>query len=604
MIGELNMPLDFGGRLPNSDSRVSRRAFLKAGGVGALTGVVAGTVLFEESTAYAQQRWDHEADIMVAGSGGAACTAAIFAAEAKASVILLEKAVVFGGTTAKSGGVFWIPNNHIMRQKGVVDRKDDFLRYAARTGYPTIYNPADTARLGLPEDTYQLLSTYYDNGAPTIETLVAMGLKCQTQTHFGAILEGPQVPVPDYYAQLPEDKSPRGRSIEPSPVDGVESGASLIKQLRKMIDQRKIPVLMEHRVARLVLNGKGEVVGVEAATEGKVVAIRARKGVIFGTGGFTANAEMCFNYLRGPIFGGCGVQTNEGDLVKIASAVRAKLANMNHAWWSSVIVEQALQNRATPGNMTPPGDSMIAVNCDGKRVVNEKLQYNERTQAHFYWDPVRGRYPNQIMMVIYDQSCRERFGGGSGAIVRPGLNAPYVVSGNTLDELTSAIEARLARIADKTGNYRLDPSFADNLKETVARFNQFATTGKDLEFHRGESPIQIAFHGGPRGNTSSNVTMKPISATGPYYCVLMGGGTLDTKGGPKINTKAEILDVDERPIPGLYGCGNCIASPAGQAYWGAGGTIGPGMVFGALAAKAAAASPIKQPDAARRVVRG
>jgi succinate dehydrogenase/fumarate reductase flavoprotein subunit len=360
---------------------------------------------------------------------------------------------------------------------------------------------------------------------------------------------------------------------------------------------------MEHRVARLVLNGKSEVVGVEAVAEGKTVTIRARKGVIFGTGGFTANAEMCFNYLRGPIFGGCGVQTNEGDLVKIASAARAKLANMNHAWWSSVIVEQALQNRATPGNLTPPGDSMIAVNCDGKRYVNEKLQYNERTQAHFYWDPVRGRYPNQISMVIYDQSSRERFGGTSGAIVRPGLNAPYVISGNTLEELTTAIEARLAKIADKTGNYRLDPSFLTNLKESIARFNQFAETGKDLDFHRGESPIQIAFHGNPRGNTSSNITMKPIAATGPYYAVLMGGGTLDTKGGPKINTKGEILDVEEKPIPGLYGCGNCIASPAGQAYWAGGGTIGPGMTFGALAAKAAAASPVKQPDAARPIAR-
>jgi succinate dehydrogenase/fumarate reductase flavoprotein subunit len=584
---------------PESDSRVSRRMFLRAGGAGALTGVVAGTVLFEESTAYAQQKWDHEADIVVAGSGGGACTAAVFAAEAKASVILLEKGVSFGGTTAKSGGIFWIPNHHLLKQRGIVDTKEDFLRYAARTGYPTVYNPADNARLGIPDDMYQLLSTFYDHGASTIDALVALGLKC----HIWPDLSGNGKDMPDYYAQLPEDKVPRGRGLEPDKVDGIASGASLIKQLRAMIDQRKIPVLMEHRVARLVLNGKGEVVGVEAATEGKIVTIRAHKGVIFGTGGFTANAEMCFNYLRGPIFGGCGVQTNEGDLVKIASAVRAKLGNMNHAWWSSVLVEQALQNRATPGNTSLPGDSSVSVNCYGKRVVNEKLQYNERTQAHFYWDPVTGRYPNQILMNIYDQSSRERFGGTSGAVVRPGLNAPYVISGNTLEELTAAIDARLAKIADKTGNYRLDLSFLPNLKETIARFNQFAETGKDLDFHRGEAPVEFAFHGQARGNTYPNITMKPIANTGPYYAVLMGGGTLDTKGGPKISTKGEILDVDEKPIPGLYGCGNCIASPAGQAYWAGGGTIGPGMVFGALAAKAAASSTVKQPEASRPVAR-
>jgi succinate dehydrogenase/fumarate reductase flavoprotein subunit len=338
--------------------------------------------------------------------------------------------------------------------------------------------------------------------------------------------------------------------------------------------------------------------------EAKTVTLRARKGVIFGTGGFTSNAEMCFNYLRGPIFGGCGVATNEGDFVKIASAVRAKLANMSHGWWSSVIVEEALQSRSTAGNAWPPGDSMVVVNCDGKRVVNEKLQYNERTQAHFYWDPVRGRYPNQILMIIYDQSCRERFGATSGVIVRPGLNAPYVMSANTLDELTTVIDRRLERIAAKTGNYRLDPSFAANLKETIARFNQFAQTGKDLDFHRGESPIQLAFHGSTKPNGFPNITMKPISATGPYYAVLMGGGTLDTKGGPKINAKGEVVDVDEKPIPGLYGAGNCIASPAGQGYWAGGGTIGPGMVFGALAGKAAAASPVKELDVARPVARG
>src|SRR5947209_527350 len=115
------------------NSRVSRRAFLKAGGAGVLTGAVAGSVLFEESTAYAQARWDHEADVVVAGSGSAASVAALFAHEAKASVIILEKAAIYGGTTAKSGGAFWICNNYYLKQQGVVDKREDALRYLART---------------------------------------------------------------------------------------------------------------------------------------------------------------------------------------------------------------------------------------------------------------------------------------------------------------------------------------------------------------------------------------------------------------------------------------------------------------------------------------
>ena len=110
--------------------------------------------------------------------------------------------------------------------------------------------------------------------------------------------------------------------------------------------------------------------------------------MVFGTGGFTANPEMSLNYLRGPIFGGCAVPTNEGDLVTMAAAVGAKLANMNNAWWGSIMVEQALQSRSAPTCIwQTPGDSVILVNADGRRCVNEKIQYNERTQIHFVWDP-------------------------------------------------------------------------------------------------------------------------------------------------------------------------------------------------------------------------
>jgi succinate dehydrogenase/fumarate reductase flavoprotein subunit len=594
---------DIGRERPEElDSRVSRRAFLKAGGGGALTGAVAAAVLFEQSTAHAQARWTHEADVVVAGSGSAACVAALYANEAKASVIMLEKAAIFGGTTAKSGGAFWICNNHFMRQQGYVDKREDALRYLARTAYPTLYDPADSMRFGMPEDVHQLHAAFYDEGAPTVEAMVKWGVHCEIQIE-GYGQGGKKQPFPDYYAQLPENKTPRGRCLVPT-EGAVTGGAQLIRELKAVIDQRKIQVLMEHRVERLVVNGKGEVVGVEARTGNQTVSVRARKGVIFGTGGFTSNPDMSLNFLRGPIFGGCTVPTGEGDFVKIASSVRAKLGNMTNAWWWPQIVEQALQNRSTPNGIgQTPGDSVILVNCDGRRCCNEKIQYNERTQAHFYWDPVRGRYPNSIMIMVYDQSCRERFGGTAGLIVRPGLNAPYVLSAQTLDELATVVDRRLAQIASKTGNYRLDPSFAANLKDTIARFNQFAMTGKDLDFHRGEAPIEFTFHGPPNGNTLPNYMMKPIASSGPYYAVLIGGGTLDTKGGPKINAKAEVVDVDEKPIPGLYGAGNCIAAPAGQAYWAAGATIGSAITFGALAGKNAANAPTKQATAPRAVTR-
>ena len=578
---------------PTEQSRVSRRDFLRAAGSSTiLTAATAATVTFEQSTAYAQQKWDREVDVVSVGTGMAGSVAALFAHEAGANVLVLEKAAIFGGTTAKSGAGYWIPNNYMMREKGVQDGRADCLRYLARTAYPTMYQATD-ARLGVPENEYQLLTAFYDNASPTLDTLRKMGV---FTGHVAWVNEKGEV-WPDYYAQLDENKAKRGRTLFPARPDGSRgNGAYCARLLRDAIEKRKIPILFSHRATRLVKNQKSEVIGIEATdANGRTVAIRARKGVVFGTGGFTANADMCRTFLRGPIFGGCTVPTGEGDFVHIGTAAGAALGNMTNAWWWPVILEQALQFRSTPSGISQPGgDSMIQVNRLGRRVVNEKIQYNERTQAHFEWDPYTCSYPNLILFMIYDEFTRERFGETSGLILRPGLTGPYILTGQTLEELTAVIAKRLGEIADKTGGFTLDAAFLPNLKDTIARFNQFAETGKDLDFHRGEAPIEIANFGERRPrNDKPNMMMYPISARGPYYAVMSAGGTLDTKGGPRINDKGQVLTAKGTPIPGLYGAGNCIAAPAAQTYWAGGSTLGPAMTFGALAGKHAASQPVK-----------
>jgi hypothetical protein len=189
---------------------------------------------------------------------------------------------------------------------------------------------------------------------------------------------------------------------------------------------------------------------------------------------------------------------------------------MGHAWWWPVILEQALQFRSTPAashrGRRQHDRKSVPPRAAG---VNEKIQYNERTQAHFAWDPHTCSYPNLILFIIYDQFTRERFGETSGLVVRPGLEAPYVISGHTLEELAGAIDKRLTEIADRTGNYRLDQGFVANLKESIARFNTFAEHGKDLDFHRGETPIEIANFGPRRaGNDKPNMMMYPIRGRG------------------------------------------------------------------------------------------
>jgi hypothetical protein len=228
--------------------------------------------------------------------------------------------------------------------------------------------------------------------------------------------------------------------------------------------------------------------------------------------------------------------------------------------------------------------------------VNEKVVYNERSQIHHVWDPFAAEYPNLVMFMIWDDGVAKNPTPHplSPDVPLPGQTSPYVIEGKTLAELAHNIDARLAGLVAHTGGLRLAPDFASQLAQTIKRFNAMARVGKDLDFHRGEgSPIEIEWSGPPQKGNTKNPTMYPISDTGPYYCVPLGGATLDTKGGPRINAKAQVIDPQGLPIAGLYGAGNCIASPAGQAYWSAGGTIGPALTFGYLAGLHAAGEPVK-----------
>jgi 3-oxosteroid 1-dehydrogenase len=532
--------------------------------------------------AAAKGKFDGEFDVIVVGSGIAGLATALFSRWHGNKVLVLEKASQLGGTTRKAAFWYWVPNNAAMRAAGTKDPKKDCIRYMARLSRPEMYN-ADAPRLGMPEWEYSQYEAIYDNASTATELLSKKDALEYRHCDF----------VPDYWAELPEDKAPKGRVLLPKGARETMSdgGEVAVKTMSAAAKKDGVDIRASHRVQRVIKNAKGEIIGVEADTAKGKKRFFARKAVVFCTGGFTHNVELRKNYLSAPVYGGCAALSNEGDFIYIASTVSAQLRNMNYAWMCPIVFEKAMaRDPGLIGTFSPCGDSMIYVNKEGHRVANEKLAYNEMAQVFFQWDGARSEYPNLLLIAVWDQRSQEHSASDEYGrfIVPPGTDDAHVIKGATLAALSKAIGERLARYAQVTGGLKLAPDFEKTLAASIQRFNGFAASGRDFDFRRGERQVEHLFNGAVAPSPSApNPTMFPISEEGPFYAALLTGGNLDTKGGPKTNVSGQVLDDQDKPIAGLYGVGNCVASASARAYWAGGATIGPILAFAHLAAAAA-----------------
>jgi len=559
----------------------SRRDFLRVAGGSAAAAATFGVVTLRPKQAQAQS-FDAEYDIVVCGGGGAGLPSALFSRWLGNKVLVLEKAATLGGTSFKAAYWYWVPNNAAMQKAGIPDSKEHYMRYVARLSQPQSFDPKQ-ARLGLSEWEYAMCEAIYDSASVGTELLAEKG----------ALPYRHVAPVPDYFAEM-ETIGATGRVLFPK--DGAPSmsdgGQVATRTLSQACRRDAVDIKTSQRVTKVVMNDQGEVIGVEAqGATGKTLRVKARKAVIFATGGFTHDPELRKNFLSIPAYGGCAAMTNEGDFIRISSKLGVQLRNMNYAWRCPVSFEKAIaKDPSLIGCFSVAGDSMIFVDKNGKRVVNEKLHYNELAQKFFEWDGANAQFPYLILTSIWDQRAQDNSASHEYGrlIVPPGSDDRHVIKGATLEELATNIDARLQRYASQNGGMRLSPDFVANLKATIARFNGFATNGKDLDFHRGERGVDLLFNGNVKEEPGrKNATMWPISDQGPYYAAFVTGGTLDTKGGPKTNPEGQVLDLSDKPIPGLYGVGNCVASASGRAYWAGGSTLGPIIGFAYRAANQA-----------------
>src|SRR5205823_5676461 len=176
---------------------------------------------------------------------------------------------------------------------------------------------------------------------------------------------------------------------------------------------------------------------------------------------------------------------------------------------------------------------------------NEKAPYNETAQMLQRWDVATASYPELFQFMVWDEPCHALHGNDRRAnpIPPPGQTDRHVVTGATLDELADNLRARVDELRARVPQLQLTSGFAATLGATIARFNDGARQGRDPDFHRGERPIDLAFNamftGGIRDER--NPTLYPFSDQGPYHAAIVVPAALDTKGGPIISTKGEVL---------------------------------------------------------------
>jgi 3-oxosteroid 1-dehydrogenase len=520
--------------------------------------------------------WDREVDVVVLGSGAAGLTAALTAAVHGASVELCEKAATVGGTSAVSGGIVWIPAHHRVPEGELTVA--DALSYLRAQSFGSMDE--------------NLVGTFVHTG----ETMIDF-VEQHSEVRF-EIATG----FPDYKPELPGGRASGGRSLSPLPYDvsrlgewrdritsfpadwsnvGFDAetrarlhasisnqggdlcvaGTALVAGLLAGVLAAGVVVRPGSRGIELVADS-GVVAGVWVVESDRSVHVRARRGVVLATGGFEWDSSLVKAFLRGPMHGAVSPPNNTGDGLRMAMARGADLANMSEAWWVPIVsipgdtIDGKQRSRSVRLERTRPRS--IMVNRAGRRFVNEAGEYNSMAGAFHYLDP-RGGYVNDPAWIVFDALHLKRYGFLG---VAPGDEVP--------DWFCAS--ADLGELAAKTG---IEP---EGLARTVSRWNRNVAREVDPDFGRGSSAYD-GYWGDDRAATVAGRTLGPVD-TAPYYAVPVTVGAMGTKGGPRTDRDGRVLHVGGEPIPGLYAAGNAMAGVTGRAYGGAGGTIGPAMVFG------------------------
>ncbi len=554
-------------------------------------------------------------DVVVIGSGAAGAMAALRASEHGLSVLIVEKARKYGGTSATSGGVMWIPNHQL-------EPNDDSAEQALEYLDALIEVPVQRERLETyvdkaPEMAQYLKSLGVPVGAgvwpdyfPTLPGARAdRSLVCDT---FDGRQLGDMFPLMReqytrfkllnrYALDLPEffsisTRGPGwikalakilwrywtdiGTRLISSRDRRFTQGGALMGHLYKRVFDRGIEVRLDTRLDEVVVTD-GEVTGVRVSHFGRGYEIAARHAVVLCAGGFEWNQELRDRFLPVPGLtrhSSSPEDANRGEALIAGMKIGAATEHTGDAWWIPTMqmpapkasnfeeIHQAAFDVGRPHS--------VCVNRNGVRFVNEACSYDEFGEA-MVADQLKSGANNPCWLV-FDANFRAKYTAGG---FMPSLIMPdWMISVDCWDHYifkADSIEALAAKIHLPAGA----------LRQTVANMNEYASKGADPEFNRGGSDYDRMF-GDP--TVTPNPCLGHIGRA-PFYAVPINNGDLGTKGGLKADANGQVLAEGGEPIPKLYAAGNNAGNPFGNRYPGAGGTIGPAMVFAYVAMEAVAA---------------
>lgn len=547
-------------------------------------------------------------DILVFGSGAGGLAASLFAAKRGLKVLLCEKSSLLGGTTATSGGVLWVPGNRQAKEAGIDDTIENartYLRHELGNYYREDLAEAFLESAGPAIDdiedgtsvAFDLIASpdYHPDSPGGVDKGRSIMARRYDGNRLGADFELVRPPMdrlmvcggmmvgPDEipafvrpFASLANLKRVAARLARHG-LDRlryrrgaqVSNGNALVARLLHSLRAHKADIWVDAPLKELIRTGN-RVEGAIVERNGRLVRVYARLGVVLATGGFpqdpTLRRELSASF---PHDHSMAFEGNTGDGQRAARAVGAVVDTelSSPCLWtpSSLLREQ--DGKTVPviyGYLDRGRPGIIAVDPEGRRFVNESNSYHDIVAALFERRASLGAAANARFHFICDAAFVRKNGLGA---IRPWPWSPGLSRFVRNGYITTA--RTLPQLARKIG---IDPAA---LTATVERHNGFARTGKDADFGKGSTSFNRVW-GDPTAGPNPNLT--PI-VKAPFVALPILPATLGTAVGLKTNGDAQVLDASGAVIPGLFACGNELASSMRGFYPGGGITLGPAVVF-------------------------